>query len=131
MTEPVAKRADQIVVGDRIPDEHLPYRFHKGPAEVNLVADDGLDDKGVAYTFLAYRYPNGRHESHTARSDAVLNVFPADTGLGYSRADDGEVTQPIAGRVPSHHENARTGEVVELPPRVVGGFEVDPNVADL
>jgi hypothetical protein len=43
MTHPVAKRADQLVVGDRVPDEYLPHRFNKGPAEVVFVADDGDD----------------------------------------------------------------------------------------
>jgi hypothetical protein len=113
MTHPVAKRADQLVVGDRVPDEYLPHRFNKGPAEVVFVADDG-----EAHTFFAFRYPNGQHDSTTVLSESVLMVHPAvPVGHDYSRADDGEQPGPVAGRIPPHYG------VVE----VAGGLvEVDP-----
>src|SRR5689334_22569649 len=98
MTEPVTKRADQLIPGDRIPESQLIYKFNKGPAEVVFLADEPED----RHTFIAYRYPNRRHESMTVRSEAVLQVFPADTGLGFSRTDgDPEVTQNLSGRVPA------------------------------
>jgi hypothetical protein len=129
MTGPIAKRADQIVVGDRIPGESLPYQFAKGPAEVLFVCDATTLGDREEWTFVAYRHEDGYHDSTTVLSGAMFQVIPAPaadpTGLGYSRADDDpEVTQPIAGRVPAHLEDGRTGEVV-----MVGGHtavEVDP-----
>lgn len=103
MTAPVPKFADQLVVGDRVPDEYLPHRFNKGPAEVRFVADDGED-----HTFFAFRYPNGQHDSTTVLSAARLMVFPAaPVGHDYSRADDGEQPGPVAGRTPPHFEDGR------------------------
>jgi hypothetical protein len=102
VAETVPKRADKLVVGDRIPNEQTAFPFNKGEATVVFVADE--PDKNESHTFVAYRYPNGRHDSMTVRSEAELQVFPAadPTGLAYSRADDGETTQPIAGRTPPH-----------------------------
>jgi hypothetical protein len=118
--QPVARRADKIVVGDRIPDEYLAFRFNQGPAEVAFVAHEVT--QSLPWIFVAYRYPNGQHDSMTVRPEAVLEVFPgAPVGHDYSRADDGETTQPIAGRIPPHFEDGRA--VVE-----VGGglIEIDP-----
>jgi hypothetical protein len=108
MTAPTAKRADQLVVGDQLPDECLPYRFNKGPAVAVLVAVE--NEASDSHTFVAYRYPNGRHDSMTVRSEAVLRVFPGvPLGHDYSRADDDpEPTQPSAGRLPAHLEDGRT-----------------------
>lgn len=89
LTEPVLKRADQIVVGDRIPDEHLAFRFNQGPAEVVFVAHEHTAT--LPWIFAAYRYPNGQHDSMTIRPEAMLQVYPAP---------DVETTQPIAGRAP-------------------------------
>jgi len=52
---------------------------------------------------------------------------PADpTGLTYSRADDGETTQPIAGRVPPHF-GAVVNEGGHTAVQVAGGLiEIDP-----
>jgi hypothetical protein len=111
MTQPVPKFADKLAVGDRVPDEYLPHRFNKGPAEVVFVADDG-----EAHTFFAFRYPNGQHDSTTLQSAARLMVYPAvAVGHDYSRADDGETTQPIAGRVPPHYGAVEVaGGLVEI-----------------
>jgi hypothetical protein len=128
VTQAIAKRADELVVGDRIPDEHLPYRFNRGPAEVVfVVGEPGTFPGDEAYTFFAFRYPNGVHESTTVQSKAVLMVFPADpTGLGYSRADDGETTQNLAGRVPPHY-GAVVNEGGHTAVEVAGGLiEIDP-----
>jgi hypothetical protein len=114
MTQPIARRADQLVVGDRIPDEHLAFRFNQGPAEVVFVAYE--DTQPLKWTFVAYRYPNGQHDSMTVRPEAVLQVYPADpTGQLYSRADDGETTQPIAGRMPPHYGAVTGGSLVPQP----------------
>jgi len=127
MTDPsvsglVPKPAADLVVGDRIPESQLIYKFNKGPAEVVFLADEPED----SHTFIAYRYPNRRHESMTVRSEAVLDVYPADTGLSYSRADDGETTQPIAGRVPPHF-GAVVNEGGHTAVQVAGGLiEIDP-----
>jgi hypothetical protein len=92
-------RADQLSVGDLVPDAYLPHRFNKGPAEVRFVADDG-----EAHTFFAFRYPNGQHDSTTVLSESALEIWPAPAapGLDYSRADDGETTQAIGVREPLH-----------------------------
>jgi hypothetical protein len=76
MTEPIAKRAEPLVVGDRIPDEHLAFRFNQGPAEVVFVARE--EAATLPWIFVAYRYPNGQHDSMTIRPEAVLQVFPGD-----------------------------------------------------
>jgi hypothetical protein len=97
MTGPVPKFADQLVIGDRVPDQYLPHRFNKGPAEVVFKADDG-----EGHTFFAFRYPNGQHDSTTVLSAGRLMVHPADLGFDYTgAADDPETTQPLAGRGPA------------------------------
>jgi hypothetical protein len=76
--EPIAKRADQLVVGDRIPDEHLAFRFNQGPAEVVFVAHEAARERDpLPWVFVAYQYPNGRHDSMTIRPEAELQVYPA------------------------------------------------------
>jgi hypothetical protein len=76
--EPMAKRADQLVVGDRIPDEHLAFRFNQGPAEVVFVAHEAARERDpLPWVFVAYQYPNGRHDSMTIRPEAELQVYPA------------------------------------------------------
>jgi hypothetical protein len=102
----VPKRADQLVEGDRIPGESLPYQFAKGPAEVIFVCDATTLGDSEEWTFLAYRHEDGYHDSTTVLSSALFQAIPTQpadpTGLSYSRADDGETTQPIAARVPPH-----------------------------
>jgi hypothetical protein len=108
VTEPVAKRADQLGVGDLVPDEFLPMRFNKGPAEVVFVAAEIGDEfpRGAPHTFFAFRYPNGQHDSTTVRSDGYVEVFPAadPTGLAYTRADDepDDPTPVSGGRIEPH-----------------------------
>jgi hypothetical protein len=99
MTDPVRMRADQLSVGDLVPDAYLPHRFNKGPAEVRFVADDG-----EGHTFFAFRYPNGQHDSTTVLSESALEIWPApaDTGLDYSRPADSDDPQPSGGREPMH-----------------------------
>ena len=94
---PVLKFAEQLAVGDSVLEECLPYRFNKGPAVVVFKVDEPGQ---VRHTFFAYRYPNGVHDSATVESWSRLQVYPADTGLAYSRAD--EDPQPVAGRTPLH-----------------------------
>jgi hypothetical protein len=85
MTEPIAKRADQLVVGDRIPDEHLAFRFDQGPAAVVFLALE--DVSTLPWVFVAYRYPNGQHDSMTIRPEAVLQVYPADMVGGHAAVE--------------------------------------------
>jgi hypothetical protein len=110
MTEPVRMRADQLSVGDLVPDQFLPHRFNKGPAEVRFVADDGEE-----HTFFAFRYPNGQHDSTTVLSESALEIWPAPAvpGLDYSRADDGETTQAIGVREPLHTGAMTEGGLVD------------------
>jgi len=124
MTTRVPKRADQLAVRDRIPDEYLAFRFNQGPAEVVFVAYE--DTQPLKWTFVAYRYPNGQHDSMTIRPEAELLVYPADAGLSYSLADDGETTQNLSGRVPPHF-GAVVNEGGHTAVEVAGGLiEIDP-----
>jgi hypothetical protein len=100
MTDPVRMRADQLSVGDLVPDAYLPHRFNKGPAEVRFVADDG-----EGHTFFAFRYPNGQHDSTTVLSVSALEIWP------------GETTQPIAGRQPPHVGAMTEGGLVDETPK--------------
>lgn len=114
MTAPVPKRADQLVVGDRIPEKHQLYKFNKGLAEVRFVDTDGDE----AHIIVLYRYPNGRHDSMSVRAEAVIEVVPADTGQLYSRPDTDP--QPSGGREPMHTGGMTDGGLVdeseEIPP---------------
>jgi hypothetical protein len=115
--QPVGKRAELIGVGDRILPEFLPSPYFREPGEVVFVKVH--DYRKGRYVFLAYVQDNGFYDSTSYDPDGYIEVYPADTGLGYSRADDGETTQNLSGRVPSHHEDARTGEVFEVQPGVL------------
>jgi len=125
MTAPITKRADQIVGGDRIPSEFLPSAFSDEPGEV--VFWRTYHHRGEDYTFVAYcQHDNGSYDSTTFLADREVHVYPADTGLAYSRADDGETTQPIAGRVPAHF-GAVVNEGGHAAVEVAGGLvEIDP-----
>jgi hypothetical protein len=100
--EPVAKRADQLVVGDRIPDEHLAFRFNQGPAEVVFVAHEAARERDpLPWVFVAYQYPNGRHDSMTIRPEAELQVYPAPAPQPLAErplvGDGGVWAVPVAG----------------------------------
>lgn len=56
-----------------------------------------------------------------AENERLRAALPGDpTGQSYSRADDGELPQPSAGRVPAHLEDGVTGAVIA----VAGGHVV-------
>ncbi len=116
MTAPVPKRADQLVVGDRIQPGYLPAYARSGEGLVMLV--DPYAYRGADWVFVAFACADGDRNCAHYLPDGEVRVVPADDGFGYSRADDGETTQPIAGRVPAHLENARTGEVVMVGPGI-------------
>ena len=111
MTEPLPKRADQLVVGDRILHRFLPAPFAPGPAEVVFLKLH--EYRGSRWVFVAYKQDNGFYDATSYMPEGEVEVYPAadPTGQAYSREADGETTQPIAGRVPAHLEDARTGEV--------------------
>jgi hypothetical protein len=100
--EPVAKRADQLVVGDRIPDEHLAFRFNQGPARVVFLAHEAARERDpLPWVFVAYQYPNGRHDSMTIRPEAELQVYPAPAPQPLAErplvGDGGVWAVPVAG----------------------------------
>jgi hypothetical protein len=102
MTQPITKRADQLVVGDRIPDEHLAFRFNQGPAEVVFVAHEAARERDpLPWVFVAYQYPNGRHDSMTIRPEAELQVYPAPAPQPLAErplvGDGGVWAVPVAG----------------------------------
>lgn len=126
MTEPIIKRADQLVVGDRILPGFLPSPWFPEPGEVVYVKVH--DYRKGRYVFVAYMQDNGFYDSTSYEPGGEVEVYPADTGLSYSHADDGETTQPIAGHVPPHF-----GGVVNVgghaAVEVAGGLiEIDPPV---
>jgi hypothetical protein len=116
MTRPIAKRADRLVVGDRILPAFLPSPFFQEPGEVVFVKVH--DYRKGRYVFVAYMQDNGFYDSTSYEPGGEVEVYPADpTGLGYSRADDGETTQPIAGRVPAQYGAVEVaGGLVDLDP---------------
>lgn len=96
VTERKTKRADELVVGDRIAAVYLPLA--DGPAEVLFVRVHEYRSRS-RWVFVAYMQGDGYHDSTSYLPEAVIQVVPGDsTGLGYSRpADD---PAPASGRVP-------------------------------
>jgi hypothetical protein len=124
MTFPISKRADQLVVGDRILHKYLPSPWFPEPGEVVYVKVH--DYRRGRYVFVAYMQDNGFYDSTSYQVDGYVQVIPADTGLGYSRPADGETTQPIAGRVPPHF-GAVVNEGGHTAVEVAGGLiAIDP-----
>lgn len=135
MTAPiVGKRADELAIGDRILPEHLPAPIFREPGEVVYVKVHAY--RGGRFVFVAFTQDNGFYDSTSFEVDEHVEVFPADTGLGYSRADDGETTQNLAGRVPTHfgavvNEVGGPQELLAIAPGADGGvaFALAPSGA--
>jgi hypothetical protein len=109
VTQPVTKRADQLVVGDRILPHRLPAVASK-PGEVLFVQVH--EYRTARWVFVAYRLPDGFYDSTAYLPDGTVEVYPEIP------ADDGEVTQPIAGRAPAEV----AGGLVQVdPPRLIVG----------
>ena len=122
--EVVLKRADQLVVGDRIDAKYVPPTFTGSAGEVLFVHVYDLPGRGGRWVLVAYKLDDGNCESTTFMPDGMLPVFPADTGLDYSRTD--EDPQPAAGRTPAHF-GAVVDEGGHTAVEVVGGLiEIDP-----
>jgi hypothetical protein len=120
MSAPVPKRADQLVVGDRILPAYLPAPIVREPAKVEFVKL--AEYRKHKYVHVSYVQDSGYYDSTSYDRDGRVEVYPAPpVGHGYSRAGDGETTQPIAGGLPAHLEDGRTGEVV-----MVGGQTATP-----
>ena len=119
--EPVAKRADQLVVGDRIAHHRLPSTYAEGPGEVVYVKPHVY--RGNSSVFVAYVHKDGYYDSTSYLPDGVVEVFPADTGLAYSRPD--EDPQPVAGRTPVHFgavvDEGGPRELLAIVPSTEGG----------
>jgi hypothetical protein len=119
MTAPVPKRADQLVVGDRILPHRLPSTYALGPGEVVYVKPHVY--RGNSSVFVAYVHKDGYYDSTSYLPDGTVEVLPADTGLAHSRVDDGEDPQPSAGRVPPHYGAVEVaGDLVEIPATPAG-----------
>ncbi len=115
VSAPVPKRADELVVGDRIPGDKLPYRFAKGPAEIIFACDATTLGDSEEWTFIAYRHEDGYHDSTTVLSGATFPATPAadPTGLLHSRADEAADPQPSGGREPLHTGAMTDGGLVD------------------
>jgi hypothetical protein len=123
--KPVKRRAARLVVGDRILPAYLPAVGDE-PAEVLFVKPYTYVHE--AWIFVAFEMPTGLIEATHYKSDGGVEIYPAPdpTGQTYSRADDGETTQPIAGRVPPHF-GAVVNEGGYTAVEVAGGLiEIDP-----
>jgi hypothetical protein len=112
MTAPVAKRADQLVVGDRIQPGYLPAYARSGEARVMLV--DRYAFQGADWVFVAFACADGDRNCTYYLPNGEVKVLPAD---------DGEITQAIGVREPLH-----TGEVTEggLVEETVATIECSP-----
>lgn len=117
---PVSKRADQLVVSDRILPHRLPAPFFKDPGEVVFVKVH--DYRKGRYVFVAYMQDNGFYDSTSYEPDGEVEVYPAPaaTGLDYSRpADD---PQPSGGREPMHTGAMTDGGLVDESDRADSGL---------
>jgi hypothetical protein len=104
-----SKRADELVVGDRIAGEQLPL-YSDGPAEVVFVRvhDYVGPDRWV---FVAFALDDGFHDSTSFRPEAEIQIeqLADPTGMGYSRETEPDDNRPVSpGRVPLH-----TGAMVD------------------
>jgi len=126
MTEdPIKRRADGLSKGDRILPAYLPAVGDE-PAEVLFVKPYTYVHE--AWIFVVFEMPTGLIEATHYKADGGVEIYPAadPTGLTYSRADDGETTQPIAGRFPPHF-GAVVSEGGHTAVEVAGGLiEIDP-----
>lgn len=110
------RRADELVVGDVIADLFLPRAFYRSPGEVLYVRVHDLAGQGGRWVFVAYVLDDGNCESVTFMPDAQLLVTPAGpVGQDYSRGDEGEQPQPVAGRMPAHFADGQTGVEIDDP----------------
>jgi hypothetical protein len=100
--EPTPCRAEELVVGDRIPAEYLPLKFGAGPARVVFVRDYQMGRD--RYVFVAVAYANGLHDSTSYLATSEIQAWPADPfGLLHSRADD-EADEPVVVLTSKAHE---------------------------
>lgn len=111
MTALTSKRADQLVVGDRIQPGYLPAYARSGEGRVMLV--DLYEYRGAPWVFVAFACADGDRNCTYYLPSGNLQVFPAETGLAYSRAD--EDPQPVACRVPPHMGAVTEVGLVEVP----------------
>lgn len=106
MTSPTVrktKRADELVVGDRIAGEQLPL-YSDGPAEVVFARVHEYDGRD-RWVFVAFALGDGFHDSTSFRPEAEIQIesFADPTGLGYSREAEPDDPRPVSpGRVPLH-----------------------------
>ena len=113
MTAPVLKRADELVVGDRIQPGHLPAYARSGEGVVRYV--ELYHYRGADWVFAAFATADGdRNCAHYLPAGEVLVIPGGPIGHDLSRPADGGEPQPVAGRIPPHFENGRTGEVVAI-----------------
>lgn len=113
-SEPVAKLANELVVGDGIDAEFLPFFCVLGlPAEVLYLRP--FTHKDESRIFVAFAQADGYHDSMTLLADAEIRVTPAPAaevaGHGYGRGDEGQGPQQIGKRIEPHFEHI--GEPVD------------------
>lgn len=125
----IPKRADELVVGDRLLPEFVPAP-RSGPVVLLFVRVH--EYRNAKWVFVAYRRDDGYHDSTAFMPDREVTVFPADPGeaggMLFGRGDEGEQTQPVAGRIPPHFESGVTTAAVEDGPVCQGapaGYETD------
>lgn len=75
VTEPVTKRAIELVVGDRIDREQLPRLFGTGDPEIVFVKDHR--HRRESFVFVVVAYDDGYHDSTSFLSGAEIKVLPA------------------------------------------------------
>jgi hypothetical protein len=98
MTQPVRKRADQLVVGDRILPAYLPAFSLKSPAEVIFVRVH--DYHRGQWVFIAYAHEDGFHDCTSYLPQGEVEVYPASAPVEvvHFDFDDG---QSVCGLAPT------------------------------
>lgn len=109
----VMRRADQLVVGDRIDAEYLPVIAT--PAEVIFVRVH--EYRRERLVFVAFIQDDGFIDSTGYLADAEIRIVPAANppGLDFSRADDepDDPTPVSPARVPMHTGGMTEGGLVD------------------
>lgn len=98
------RRADRLIVGDRIAAEFLPP-FGDRAGDVLFVKPFQRGE--VRWVFVAYMQTDGYHDSSTFLADKVIRLEKAAIPAGHDYSRPADDPGPPAGRVPPHLEHGR------------------------
>jgi hypothetical protein len=114
---PIARRADELVVGDVIATAFLPIR-----QSGRVVFVLPYESQRRSWVLVVYRYPDGDPDVDFYLADKQIPLASAAdrTGMAYSRADDEpDDPRPVSpARVPLHTGGMTDGGLVDETPAV-------------